>query len=150
MRGRKPAPPEAKIAKGETRPSRVNYFVPDLPPPESVEPPEDLHGAGLEIWKAHAQRLKDAGQLRVSDMPLFTQLCRVASDIGELEKRDVAARPGLFQLRSLFLRMSVEMGMTPVSRSKVKANKSASGEKPKHDRFFGGGIDGLIRGGKTS
>src|ERR1700688_1387859 len=105
MKGRKPSSPETKIAKGETRPSRVNYDAPDIPAPESLDPPRNLRGAGLALWKEHAQRLKDAGQLRASDVPLFTQLCRTASDIAMLEKRkDDPGRRLLMQARSLFLR----------------------------------------------
>jgi phage terminase small subunit len=148
MRGRKPASTEEKIAKGETRPSRVNYTAPDIPAPDSLEPPKDLHGAGLELWKRHAAVLKNAGQLRASDMPLFTQWCRTASDIAACEKRkDDPAKRLLIQLRSLFLRMSSEMGLSSVSRSKVKTAGKPAVEKPKHDRFFGG-IRGVIPGGK--
>jgi phage terminase small subunit len=149
MKGRKPASPEEKIAKGETRPCRVNYSAPDIPPPDSLEPPKDLRGAGLDLWNEHAQRLKDVGQLRASDVPLFTQLCRTATDIATFEKRkDDPAKRMLIQLRSLYLRMSVEMGLSSVSRSKVKTVSKAAVGKPKHERFFGG-IRGVIRGGKT-
>lgn len=146
MKGRKPASPETKIAKGETRPSRVNFNAPEIPPPDSLDPPKDLRGAGLKLWIDHAQRLKDAGQLRASDVPLFTQLCRTATDIAAFEKRkDDPAKRMLTQLRSLFLRMCAEMGLSSVSRSKVKTVSKPPVEKPKHERFFG-----VIHGGKKT
>lgn len=148
MRGRKPQTREEKVAKGQTRPSRVNYQEPDLAPPDSLAPPRDLKGAGLKLWREHAQKLKEAGALRAADVPLFVTWCRTASDIAEYEgRKDDAAKRIVIQLRNQFVRMSAELGMSPVSRSKVRTVAKAPVEKPKHDRFFGG-LRG-ISGGRT-
>jgi phage terminase small subunit len=154
MRGRKPRPNAEKIAKGETRPSRVNYDEPDVPPPANVIAPKDLRGAGFRLWRDHAQAMKDSGQLRATDMPLFRAHCKAAMDIEfweqEKAKRDLdrAARitiqRTLNQLGSLYLRQAAELGMTSVARSRVKTVTKAPVAKPKHDRFFKGlrGISG--------
>lgn len=147
MRGRKPASTEEKLAKGETRPSRVNYQEPDPPAPDSLEPPKDLKGAGLTMWHRYAKPMVDSGQLRSTDMPLFLQRCRTESDVErwEVEKRKrgldrsekLAIERLLNQLKSRALRESAELGMSSVSRSKVKAVTKPPVEKPSHERFFG-------------
>jgi hypothetical protein len=147
MRGRKKLPAEERIAKGETRPSQVNYNEPDVPAPDSTVPPKDLKGAGLQLWQRYAQKMVDTGQLRATDMPLFLQRCRTESDIERWEKEK--ARKGLDrserlsiervlnQFKSRALRESAELGMSSVSRSKVRTVTKAPVAKPKHDRFFG-------------
>lgn len=162
MRGRKPAPTEEKLAKGETRPSRVNFDEPDVPPPtpDALAPPSNLKGAGLAMWTMYAQAMTDSGQLRSTDMPLFLQRCRTESDVERWEREK--ARRGLDRserlqierllnsLKGRALRESAELGMSSVSRSKVRTVTKPPVEKPKHERFFGaGGIRGVVRGGKS-
>jgi phage terminase small subunit len=152
VRGRKPSTTEEKLAKGETRPSRVNYDQPDVPPPATLQAPKDLRGAGFRLWRDHAEAMKASGQLRATDVPVFVRLCKTASDIEDYEKRakmgnDQAMRL-LIQLNSLFLRLAAELGMTSVARSRVKTVTKPPVEKPKHERFFGGGLH-AIRGGRS-
>ncbi len=162
MRGRKPASTEEKLAKGETRPSRVNYEEPEVPPPapESLAPAKGLKGAGLAMWLKYAQAMTDSGQLRSTDMPLFLQRCRTEADIERWEKEkgrrglDRSERLSierlLNQIKSRALRESAELGMSSVSRSKVRTVTKPPVEKPKHERFFGaGGIRGVVRGGRS-
>lgn len=147
MKGRKRATPEEQIAKGETRPSRVNYNEPDVPAPDSTAPPRGLKGAGLALWQTYAKKMVDTGQLRATDMPLFLQRCRTETDIERWEKEKnrrgldrsekLAIERVLNQLKSRALRESAELGMSSVSRSKVRTVTKAPVEKPKHDRFFG-------------
>lgn len=149
MRGRKPSSREEKLAKGETRPSRVNYDEPEVPAPaaDMLTPPKKLKGAGLAMWLRHAKPMVDAGQLRATDMPLFLQRCETESEIETWEKeknrrgldrREKLAIARLInQLKSRVLRESMELGMSSVSRSKVRTVTKAPVEKPKHARFFG-------------
>lgn len=150
MRGRKPRPTEEKIARGETRPSRVNYQEPDVAPPpaDKLDPPADLKGAGRAMWLEHCRTLVDAGKLRADHMPLFLQRCRTESDIERWEKEKRGRRLDrsdrlsiervLNQLKSRALREAAELGMSPVSNSKVRTVTKPPVEKPKHERFFGG------------
>ena len=154
MRGRRPATTAEKLAKGETRPSRVNYDEPDVPEANVTAAPKDLRGAGFRLWRDHAEAMKDSGQLRATDVPLFIAHCKTAMDLEywekEKSKRDLdrAARitiqRTINQLGSLYLRQAAELGMTSVARSRVKTVMKAPIEKPKHDRFFRGlrGISG--------
>jgi hypothetical protein len=160
MRGRKPSSTEEKLAKGETRPSRVNYDEPEILAPASTDPPKDLKGVGLELWKRYAKAMVASGQLRSTDMPLFLQRCRTETDIERWEKEKsrrnldrserLSIERVLNQLKSRALRESAELGMSSVSRSKVRTVTKAPVEKPKHDRFFGkAALNGLDRDRNT-
>ena len=150
MRGRKPKTTEQKIAQGQTRPSRVNYDEPDVPPPSESDltPPTELRGAGFRLWRDYAKAMTETGHLRSTDLPLFRQHCRTAMDVEfwdkERTKRDLDRSTRLEiqrtinVLKSLFVREAAELGMTSVSRSRVKTVSKPPVEKPKHDRFFGG------------
>lgn len=133
--------------------------APDIPALDSLEPPKDLKGAGLELWNGCAKLMITSGQLRATDMPLFHQHCRNAQEIESLERRTRAAaqsdlklllrlRGQITALRSLFLRESQELGMGPVSRSRVRTVSKAPVEKPKHRRFFGKKALAVIDGGR--
>ena len=86
MRGRRPATTAEKLAKGETRPSRVNYDEPDVPEANVTAAPKDLRGAGFRLWRDHAEAMKDSGQLRATDVPLFIAHCKTAMDLEYWEK----------------------------------------------------------------
>lgn len=159
MRGRKPKSSQEKLAKGETRPSRVNYDEPEVPPPSDLEAPKDLRGAGFRMWRDHAEAMVKTGQLRSTDMPLFHRHCHTASDIElwrkERAKRNldrqtmIAIQRTIDRLESLFVRQAAELGMSSVSRSRVKTVVKPPVEKPKHERFFGTGKGlSVIRGGR--
>lgn len=159
MRGRKPRPKEEKIARGETRPSRVNYDEPDVPEATVGKPPSDLKGAGLKLWRDHAAAMTKRGQLRETDVPLFLRACRTAMDIEYWRKEFAKAniqRPELLQiqrtidrLEGLYVRHATELGMGPVSRSRVKTVTKAPVKKEAKDRFFGkGSKPRVIAGGR--
>lgn len=144
-----------KIAKGETRPSRVNYAEPDVPPTASIGPPRDLRGAGFRMWRDHAQAMTESGQLRSTDMPIFHQHCRTEMDIEwwerEKSKRDLersmrlAIERLLGQIKARSIREAAELGMTSVTRGRVTTTtRPPSPARPDHERFFGGlrGIPG--------
>jgi hypothetical protein len=148
VRGRKPADKATKIAKGQTRPSRVNYDEPEVEaPPAAADAPKDLTGAGFRMWRDYYQKMVDSGQLRSTDVPLFHQHCRTHMDIEKWEKEKtlrgldrgdrLSIERVLNQLKSRALREAAELGMTSVARSRVKVVAKAPVEKPKHDRFFG-------------
>lgn len=159
MRGRKPRPKAEKIAKG-TRKSRINYDEPEPDAPESTTPPAGLKGAGLQLWKAHAAPMVKTGQLRTTDVPLFTRHCRTVTDI-ERWRKDIE-KPGIERtmllrmqstidrLESLAVRQASELGMGPVSRSRVKTVTKAKVAQPKEDRFFAKGVKPrVVDGGRA-
>lgn len=131
-RGFQPAPTAEKLAKGERRPSRVNYDEPQFEPPkaEALRPPSGLDGAGLREWKRQIDRLAVRGVLTEADLAAFEDYCRALSQLRSYELK--AKRAGLeqaiakgFQNQVLKLRAQVnilrrECGLTPSSRGGVR------------------------------
>lgn len=120
MRGRKPKPTALKILDG-TRADRINHDEPvlprgDLEPPDSID---DLDGYGVEHWNELAPMLAKAGLLTEGDRPALALLCRAYARL-RLDPLDDKAN-------DLYRRMLVEFGLTPSSRSRIKATT----EKPK-------------------
>jgi P27 family predicted phage terminase small subunit len=154
LRGPKPKPTALKLAKGETRPSRVNYEEPELPAPTSLDPPAGLEGAGLVEWKLHAKSLTEAGVLRAADLAAFEDYCRALTELrgyeADAKKMGRAAalasdyQKVVRETRDQVARLRARVGLDPSSRSGVKATKPPSKQDQLKERFFG------IPGGKTS
>lgn len=147
MRGRKPKRAALKLASGETRPSRVNYAEPDMPLPASLEPPKRLKGAGLAMWREHAEPLTTAGSLKSSDIPLFAHVCEVEMVLEKLWPRvragDAQAMREWRQMLGVQTRQMTELGMSSVARTRVKS-EGPQKATPEEERFFG-----VIRGGRA-
>ena len=136
-RGPAPAPIAIKLAKGESRPSRVNYDAPQLRPPDSVAPPRGLDGAGLTEWNRHAPQLVESGVLTGPDLGAFEDYCRALSELRRFEARakrvgtELAITKGIqgavIKLRQQVNQLRQQCGLTPSSRSAVRA---ASPRKP--------------------
>jgi hypothetical protein len=133
--GRKPKSPEQHIARGDTRPSKVNFNAPNIKSPtaEDLLPPEELKGAGLKFWERHAKVMADAGMLKETDMGSFIDLAFTVREM-ELYRMELAPEKlsltekllisrQLNSLRKHFLSLSVELCMTSVSRSRVNTGK---------------------------
>ena len=148
MRGRKPASAKAKLAKGETRPSRVNYQAPEAAAPDSIEPPEHLKGAGLRKWQHLAKRLVDRCHFTDTSMPLFEEWCFILTEIEETRKEkrqrgvDRADRLKLGrylnQLLSISLRQQASLALPPAEREKVRTGKGQTVARAEDDAYFGG------------
>ncbi len=151
-RGPKAAPTGLKLAKGERRPSRVNREEPRLPKPTALKPPSGLKGAGAIEWKRLAQRLVDRGVLTVADMTAFEEYCRTLTDLRRMEaqlqrsgvERAIAKGyvSAVVKLRAQLKAFAAELGLTPSSRSGVKA-VDVDRTDEEEERFFG-----VIQGGK--
>lgn len=158
-RGPAPQPAALKIAKGERRPSRVNYDEPELPVARGTDPPEGLAGAGLREWLRIASQLVAAGVLKDADLPAMEDYCRRLTDLREIEaeieeKRRIvgreegkkepdfallvtgwravdAAEKRLLALQAQVNVLRREIGLTPSSRSAVKVPPKKADESPK-------------------
>jgi len=163
-----------KLAKGERRPSRVNYDEPVLPAARGTDPPEGLIGPGLREWLRIASQLVDAGVLKDADLPAMEDYCRRLTDLRALEvelaaervavrKQEKAEKPDfdlmvrgwkaidsaekrLIALQSLVNVLRREIGATPSSRSAVKVpqRKPEESTKDKAARYMS-----AIRGGRA-
>lgn len=117
MRGRKPKPTALKLLDGD-RADRINRAEPRLPDADT-EPPEhfccdsDALDFAREHWADLAPMLASVGLLTEGDRPALALLCE-AYALFRLDPLD-------YKARDLYRRMLVEFGLTPSSRSRVKA-----------------------------
>jgi phage terminase small subunit len=119
MRGRKPKPTALKLLEG-CRADRVNVFEAVLPP-GSVVAPDWLEGLAKEHWDEIAPLLASSGILTAGDRAALAVLCD--------EYRRWRTDPDDTKSRDRYRRMLVELGLTPSSRSRIKAQP----ERPKDE-----------------
>ena len=145
MRGKRPAPTELRLLRGERRPSRINYEQPALPAPTDLEPPRDLTGEGLAEWKALVPTLVESGHLCVTDIGAFADFCRGISMLRRFERKAAKISPekaiaaglagSIIKLRTQLLAQRRDLGLSPTSRVSVKgAGKRKSSAAL--ERFF--------------
>ena len=138
-RGTRPLPTAIKAARGTLRKCRTNSEEPQLAAPNSLEPPADLKGKGRDEWKRLIKDLTDKGVLRDADMSTFEGYCRTLTLLEMIEKQ--IRRVGLagalatgllsnrIKLQTQTKQLAAELGLTPSSRSGVKAvEKKAPGK----------------------
>jgi phage terminase small subunit len=171
--GPRPQPVALKLAKGERRPSRVNYDEPKVPVARGTDPPAGLVGAGLKEWLRITSQLVEAGVLRDPDLPAMEDYCRRLTDLrlaeaevlriqnlldeGEKKKAEVGdlvalwrelrrARQSLIAIQSQVIMLRREVGASPSSRSAVKVpqRKPEESAKDKAARYMS-----AIRGGRA-
>lgn len=154
-RGVPPQPTAMKLAKGERRPSRVNYEEPELPKADSLDPPDGLNGEGLAEWTRQITVLSDAGVLTSSDLKAFEDYCRALSELRAYEAQ--AAEAGLelaiakgyqgmvIKLRTQVNQLRQQCGLTPSSRSHIRAAKKDEPTSSPAERYLR-----AIPGGKAS
>jgi phage terminase small subunit len=118
-RGRKPKPTALKILEGE-KPCRINVDEPAFPA-GSVVAPAWLEGLALEHWHELAPMLAEQRVLTVADRPCLALMC--------CEYRRWREDPREDKAKDRYIRLSLEFGLTPSSRSRIKAPP----EKPKDD-----------------
>jgi P27 family predicted phage terminase small subunit len=140
-KGFPPMPTAEKLARGETRPSRVNYDEPKIEPPtgDELQPPEGLDGAGRKEWTKQIDRLATRGVLTAADLSAFEDYCRAFTNLREWEERVRCETDTKLALRRqnmvLKLRAQVnvlrrECGLTPSSRSQVRVTTPMKGPGP--------------------
>ena len=140
-RPRKPTP--MKILQGTDQPCRMNYDEPEYPK-EIPEPTESLGPFALEEWMRVVPIMDSYGVLTTVDMAALEAYCRTyerwrrASDVLDAEGQMAFTEKGIpckhpmvnvaDSAGALMLRYMVEFGLTPASRSKVKATNNGKGK----------------------
>jgi P27 family predicted phage terminase small subunit len=154
-RGPAPAPTELQIARGETRPSRINHNEPELPAPSTLQAPKGLIGPGRQEWEKVAPQLSKAGVLRDTDRTALEDYCRTLTELRGYE--DAAKKAGpefaiakgyqgmVIKLRAQCSQLRQQLGLTPSSRAGVKADWKPS--QPNLDEEMFGGPRGVVRRG---
>lgn len=139
MRGRKPKPLELRVIHGDAARRRAEE---NHPQPRRVLPrcPEHLTGEAAKAWKRLARDLYDAGLLTTVDRDALATYCIVYARWVDAEAKVSAVGPvikteagNLIQNPYLSVanraleqmgKLEAEFGMTPSSRSRVKAEIS--------------------------
>lgn len=131
MRGRKPKPTALKILEG-CRKDRVNTNGPIFRADGDTEPPVWLDAYAREHWEELSAVLRRAGLFTEGDRAALAQLCDDYSTIRKsvegvdgIELGDYERMRSLMtnadKARDRYRRMLVEFGLTPSSRSRIKA-----------------------------
>ena len=130
-RGPKPKTNQQKKAQGETRPCRLADNIVEFPVVDAVpDVPEWINADGQELWKEITPALFKQKVLTHADLHSLTHLCQLHGKIVDGYKRQVMPTAAeIAQLRLLF----AEFGMTPSSRTRVKAGGD-SGQENKFRR----------------
>jgi P27 family predicted phage terminase small subunit len=150
-RGPQPQPTVLKLARGNPGKRPLNDAEPELAAATTTAP-KGLKGRAKSEWNRLADELVTKGVLTIGDMHAFEEYCRLVGEVDAYEKyiakvgRAEAHRLGyanyLLKLRTQLRQQAAHLGLTPSSRSGVKAVKVAAAKSPealKRDRFFGGG-----------
>jgi len=154
-RGPAPAPTLLRLAKGERRPSRVNYEEPVVAPVATTAAPAGLDGAGLAEWVRLIGELTTKGLLTIADLTAFENYCRALSELRAYEAEakkvghELAIAKGYqgmaVKLRSQVNQLGAACGLSPSSRSGVKGSrKPEESSKDKAARYMS-----AIRGGRA-
>jgi phage terminase small subunit len=126
-RGAKPQPDAMKIAKGETRPSRLSGDnVVEFPTADRVpDPPEWLTNSdACALWSETAGVLFAQKVLATADVHALGHLCQLHGEVVDGYRRRIQPTAAtLSQLRMYF----AEFGLTPSSRTRV--SKTGNGEQ---------------------
>jgi phage terminase small subunit len=113
-------PDELKVIEGTFRPDRANPERPVLPKLESLpDAPEWLGVHGIVAYYEYGPILIAYGVLNIGDILPFQQFCALHN---ELVASYSAGKMPNGNIISQFRQLSMEFGMTPASRSKVRAN----------------------------
>jgi P27 family predicted phage terminase small subunit len=151
--GRKPKPSALKLLSGNPGKRPLNPAEPTYRADAELLPPEHLDGKAREEWLRCAPLLRDAGVLTTIDKTAFAALCMCYSrwiDAEQHVRREgcvisgstgspvmnpyvrVAAQ-ALDQMRALM----GDFGMTPSSRSRLRADGASEDEDDLEKELFG-------------
>jgi P27 family predicted phage terminase small subunit len=149
-RGPQPQPTALKLERGNPGRRPVNADEPVLAP-ASHAVPAGMTGRSRKEWTRLVGELISKGVLTVGDMHAFEEYCTLVGEVDSYEKlirkvgRETAHRLGyanyLLKLRTQLRQQAAHLGLTPSSRSGVKAVKVVARDAAatKRERFFGSG-----------
>jgi P27 family predicted phage terminase small subunit len=144
MRGRKPKPTEVKRRAGNPGKRKLNDAEPQFTAAIATQPPPFLATAAKEVWAVLAVELERSGVLKAVDLGTLAMYCQAyarwkdaeaaIASAGILTTNDKgveivnpAVRVSDMSVKQM-VRLASELGITPASRSKVKADAPAKGK----------------------
>lgn len=149
-RGPPPQPTVLKIERGNPGQRKLNHEEPVLAAASSSVP-SGLKGRARKEWTRLAHELISKGVLTIGDLHAFEEYCTLVGEVDSYERlirrvgRETAHRLGyanyLLKLRTQLRQQAAHLGLTPSSRSGVKAVKVVAKDaaQTKRERFFGTG-----------
>lgn len=147
-RGPQPQPTAFKLERGNPGQRPLNHAEPELAAATRTVP-SGLKGRARKEWTRLADELISKGVLTVGDMHAFEEYCTLVGEVDSYEKlirrvgRETAHRLGyanyLLKLRTQLRQQAAHLGLTPSSRSGVKAVKVATKDAAaaKREKYFG-------------
>lgn len=141
-RGPAKTPTALAVARGETRPSRVNHDAPD-PPSDRAEPPEYLDLDALGVWHRLAPSLEARGILTAWDADVFAAYCtavvhhrravKAVNSTNVMLGRGATLHkhPALQVVRdqaALIVTLGGRFGLTPSDRSQIRLEAPAGSD----------------------
>jgi len=131
--GRRKLPDDVKQGRGTARPCRTTGQIIEFPKTtEPPPPPSWLNRDGKTLWLEVAARMHQQGVLTSGDLFSLGHLCQLHGEaIAHYRRKTRPTSADLAQMRLLF----TEFGMTPASRTKVKA----AGPKVEENAFLSHG-----------
>jgi P27 family predicted phage terminase small subunit len=135
-RGRPKEPVEAKLARGETRPSRVNYAAPVVPDRGPVMP-ADMTQDAKTVWARVMRATRGAGIVKAADHDVLRAYCEAAAEYKRVRRLLAASSPLLTrdgelvrnplyiiirQERDAVRLLARELGLSPAARSGLYAD----------------------------
>jgi P27 family predicted phage terminase small subunit len=147
-RGPPPQPTALKIERGNPGRRPLNADEPVLAPP-SRDVPDGMTGRAKQEWLRLVDELTDKGVLTIADMDAFEEYCWIVGDVHEYRQlirkvgKEEAHALGYVnyfnKLRTQLRQQAAHLGLTPSSRSSVKAVKTPKQDEAqtRRARFFG-------------
>lgn len=153
MAGRKPLPTQLKLVKGTARPHRLNRAEPQ-PAPAVPEPPAHLDERARAKFTAMAAMLAQQGIMTALDAGALARYavvwCRWVEVEAEVKRRgpvvkteggNIIQNPFLAVANKCLLQLAQiesEFGLTPSSRTRIRAVALTDADDPL-EKYFNGG-----------
>ena len=145
-RGPKPTPTVLKLARGNPGKRKLNMDEPELAL-EDAEAPADLKGEALLEWNRLAGELVAAGVLTTGDRALFKTYCelwgmkeqyrKLVRRVGLASADRLGYVNKLLKVQAQLKQYADDLGLSPSSRSGVKAVKPKDTKDERRKQFFG-------------
>ena len=128
-RGTKPVPTAILADRGSWR-AKTRSDEPDRIEPVLTHP-KNMSAAAKKHWNEYIQVLDQMGIISQDDLSNFRILCEIWADYLKAMKHDKNNHKLISSLRSDYLRISKEFGMTPSSRTGVKGKNNKKDDNSK-------------------
>ncbi len=148
-RGPKPTPTVLRLLRGNPGKRPVNRGEPQFnrPAPGSIACPARLKGEAAAEWARLVHELVGAGVVTVADLGSFEAYCFIHGLVRRYEDAVAKMTPAkaissglqsqLIKLEGLRRALAGDLGITPASRTAVRAVPAKSATEKAEDRYFG-------------